>query len=80
MPALPAVEAASLRSPDAGPVPDDAPYRDASRPVEERVEDLLGRMTLEEKAGQLYGMGLIGGFLPAIRASRLNIVEALRSM
>ena len=25
-------------------------------------------------------MGLIGGFLPAIRASRLNIVEALRSM
>ena len=28
-------------------------WRDASRPVEERVEDLLGRMTLAEKAGQL---------------------------
>ncbi|MFE6969799.1 glycoside hydrolase family 3 protein [Isoptericola sp. NPDC057653] len=35
-------------------VPADAPYRDASRPVDERVADLLGRMTLEEKAGQLF--------------------------
>ncbi len=31
----------------------DAAYRDASRPVEERVEDLLGRMTLAEKIGQM---------------------------
>ncbi|MBR7012773.1 MAG: glycoside hydrolase family 3 C-terminal domain-containing protein [Muribaculaceae bacterium] len=29
------------------------PYRDANLPVEQRVEDLLSRMTLEEKAGQL---------------------------
>ena len=29
------------------------PYRDASLPVEKRVEDLLSRMTLEEKAGQI---------------------------
>lgn len=28
-------------------------YRDADRPVAERVEDLLGRMTLEEKIAQL---------------------------
>jgi beta-glucosidase len=29
------------------------PYKDAKLPVEKRVEDLLGRMTLEEKVGQL---------------------------
>ncbi|MFE7580448.1 glycoside hydrolase family 3 protein [Streptomyces gardneri] len=30
------------------------PYEDATRPVDERVEDLLSRMTPEEKAGQLF--------------------------
>jgi len=31
----------------------DAAYRDASRPIEDRVEDLLSRMTLDEKIGQM---------------------------
>ena len=31
-------------------------YKDASQPVEARVEDLLSRMTLEEKAAQLCGV------------------------
>ena len=34
------------------------PYRDASRPVDERVEDLLTRMTLDEKVAQLGGVWL----------------------
>ena len=29
-------------------------YRDASVPIDQRVDDLLERMTLEEKAGQLF--------------------------
>jgi beta-glucosidase len=31
------------------------PYRDAKKPVEQRVSDLLSRMTLEEKLAQLEG-------------------------
>lgn len=34
-------------------VPADAPYRRADVPVDERIEDLLSRMTEEEKIGQL---------------------------
>ena len=30
------------------------PYEDPRRPIEERVEDLLKQMTLEEKAGMLF--------------------------
>jgi beta-glucosidase len=30
------------------------PYEDPRRPIEERVADLLGQMTLEEKAGMLF--------------------------
>jgi beta-glucosidase len=30
------------------------PYEDARRPIDERIEDLLGQMTLEEKAGLMF--------------------------
>lgn len=36
------------------------PYKDASRPLQERVEDLLSRMTIEEKAGQLVQVSAHG--------------------
>ena len=36
-----------------GAVANDLPYEDASLPVSERVADLLSRMTLEEKVGQM---------------------------
>lgn len=35
------------------PVPKNARYKDASQPVDARVEDLLSRMTLAEKIGQM---------------------------
>lgn len=36
-------------------------YRDASKSIDERVADLLGRMTLAEKAGQLFHNMLLPG-------------------
>ncbi|MEU9206724.1 glycoside hydrolase family 3 N-terminal domain-containing protein [Streptomyces sp. NPDC048415] len=58
------------------------PYRDPHRPVDERVEDLLARMTLEEKAGQLFhsmlGMSADGTFAtegPFVHASTPELVE-----
>src|SRR3569832_1805298 len=37
--------------------PPDAPYRNTSLPVDQRVADLLHRMSLEEKATMLAGSG-----------------------
>ncbi len=45
---------ADPEDPDAAATTADAPrYLDASAPVTERVDDLLGRMTLDEKLGQM---------------------------
>lgn len=41
--------------------PPDAGYRDPDRPVDERVADLLGRMTLAEKVGQMLQLDARGG-------------------
>jgi beta-glucosidase len=45
--------APTASSPTPIPVPGDAAYKQADRPIEERVDDLLERMTLEEKVGQM---------------------------
>ncbi len=39
--------------PTATAVPRGFPYQDADLPIDERVEDLLGRMSLDEKIGQM---------------------------
>ena len=46
---------ASLCACPAAPAQSNPLYRDAAQPVEARVRDLLGRMTLEEKVAQLQG-------------------------
>jgi beta-glucosidase len=46
----------------------DTPYSDSALPIAQRVDDLLSRMTIEEKAGQLsqfFYLASIGGELPA---------------
>ncbi len=35
------------------------PYKNANLPIEDRVEDLLGRMSLDEKIAQLHAMWLV---------------------
>src|SRR6266568_3375604 len=50
-------------------VPANAPYKNAGTPVEERVKDLLGRMTLEEKASMLAG----SGWMESMPIERLGI-------
>jgi beta-glucosidase len=46
-------------------------YKDPSAPVEQRVEDLLGRMTLEEKVGQMNQF--VG--IEHIKAAQGNLTE-----
>ena len=51
-------------------------YRDPNAPIEARVEDLLGRMTLEEKVEQMHGAGFPAdsrGLYPTPENARLGI-------
>src|SRR5579859_2135236 len=50
-------------------VPADAPFKNPQTPVEERVKDLLGRMTLDEKASMLAG----SGWMESMPIERLGI-------
>lgn len=57
------------------------PYEDPSRPIEERVEDLLSRMTLEEKAGMLFHTAAIvnpkGGPFPGLLSTEELVLSRL---
>ncbi|HXM59700.1 MAG TPA: glycoside hydrolase family 3 C-terminal domain-containing protein [Terriglobales bacterium] len=50
-------------------VPSNAAYKNPKLPVEQRVQDLLGRMTLEEKAGMLSG----ANWMESVAVPRLGI-------
>ena len=52
------------------------PFKDATKPVDERVEDLLSRMTLEEKAGQL--VCLMGWDSYQINGKKVGISEKFK--
>jgi beta-glucosidase len=45
------------QAPERAEVPANAPYKNTALPVDQRVQDLLKRMTLEEKATMLSGSG-----------------------
>ncbi len=55
------------KEPEAATTPADAPYKNSKLPTEQRVKDLVSRMTLEEKAAQ------VGHTAPAI--PRLGVPE-----
>ncbi len=50
-------------------VPADAPYKNPNLPADQRVQDLLGRMTLEEKVSMLAG----AGWMESVAVPRLGI-------
>ena len=50
-------------------VPSNAPYKNSSTPVEQRVSDLLSRMTLDEKVSMLAG----SGWMESMPIERLGI-------
>jgi beta-glucosidase len=58
--ALVAVLVAGVVAAPCQDVPSNAPYKNSKLLVEERVHDLLGRMTLEEKASMLSGTNWMG--------------------
>ena len=52
------------------------PYRDVRLPLEQRVSDLLSRMTVEEKAGQL--VCLMGWDSYVLRGNEVDVSQAFR--
>ncbi|TDE27147.1 glycoside hydrolase family 3 protein [Actinomadura sp. 6K520] len=74
LPSAAAAQPALATTPSAAPA--DAPYLDQRLPVPKRVDDLLGRMTLEEKVGQMTQAerGAVDGDRDQITELRLGSV------
>lgn len=53
------------------------PYRDATLPIDQRVEDLISRMTVEEKAGQL--VCLMGWDSYQINGKKITVSKKFRN-
>lgn len=66
----------SQRAEAGTPPPADAAYRDAKRPIEERVEDLMARLTDEEKARLRHACGgMSSGLVPRIGLPEIRTLD-----
>ena len=59
---------------------DRPPYQDSRVPVERRIADLLGRMTLEEKAAQLHEIPTRGFEIRDGRVTPESVHRVLRGL
>lgn len=75
LPALESLPAVQLPSGDSAPVGRDT-YKDPSLPVERRVQDLLARMTVEEKARQLDMYAALSDRVQPLAARDANFLKA----
>ena len=53
-----------------------APYQDPALPVAERVADLVGRMTLPEKVGQMMQLTAQGGVADLVLNLHVGSIQA----
>ena len=69
--------APSMRMDSAAVVEEGLPYLDETRPIEDRVEDLLGRLTMEEKAHLLHATGGLSlGNIPHVRLENFRMLDS----
>jgi beta-glucosidase len=64
----------------AAAAPADVPYKDARLGVEDRIKDLLGRMTLEEKVAQLVQVSAEGLQITDEGATPESLAKAFRGL
>ena len=76
-----ALHVSFLRAQDSAPapVPPNAPYKNTALPADQRVQDLLKRMTLEEKATMLSEQNKVV-FQVAADASKDEIAAAVEAL